>query len=118
MSTLMPDSDAAQASEGERTTLLVTYVLDVLAPITGFLAAIVSVIISHIKVGETQNGFIRNHHRWLIRTFWWNLLWCVVFGVLTIVFVGYLGFVGLVIWWLYRVIRGLIAYSNGNLLPE
>lgn len=118
MNVPMTASDAAQASEGERTTLLVAYVLDVLAPITGFLAAIVSVIISHIKVGETQNGFIRNHHRWLIRTFWWNLLWCVVFGVLTIVFVGYLGFIGLVVWWLYRVIRGLIAYSNGNLLPE
>ncbi|SFF65433.1 Uncharacterized membrane protein [Fontimonas thermophila] len=118
MRDIAPLSDAAQASDGERTTLLAAYVLDALAPLTGFLAAIVSVIISHIKVGETRNTFIRNHHRWLIRTFWWNLLWCVIFGMLTIVFIGFIGLFAMLIWWLYRVIRGLIAYSNGELLPE
>ncbi len=118
MSAVLPPSDAEAASEGERTTLLVAYVLDALAPMTGFLAAIVSVIISHIKVGETRNAFIRNHHRWLIRTFWWNLLWGLVFALLTLVFIGFFGLAALLIWWLYRVIRGLIAYSNGALLPE
>ncbi len=110
-------SDAAQAEQGERTTLIIAYGLDLLAPFTGFLIAIVSVIISHIKVGETRNDFIRSHHRWLIRTFWWNLLWAIVFGALTLIAIGYIGLVALVIWWYYRMIRGLIAYSNGQPMP-
>jgi uncharacterized membrane protein len=55
--------DAVAAEQGERTTLIVAYALDLIAPFTGFLIAIVSVIISHIKAGETQNHFIRSHHR-------------------------------------------------------
>jgi uncharacterized membrane protein len=114
---LYDPSDAAAAEPGERTTLIVAYALDLIAPFTGFLVAIVSVIISHIKAGETQNQFIRSHHRWLIRTFWWNLAWAIVFGLLTLVLIGYLGLIGLVIWWYYRMIRGLIDYSNGKPMP-
>lgn len=110
-------SDAELAEPGERTTLIIAYALDLIAPFTGFLIAIVSVIISHIKAAETQNAFIRSHHRWLIRTFWWNLLWAIVFGVLTLVFIGYFGLLALVIWWYYRMVRGLIDYSNNRSMP-
>lgn len=110
-------SDAASAETGERNTLLVAYVLDAVAPFTAYLAAIISVVISHIKVGETNNEFIRSHHRWLIRTFWWTLLWGVIFGLLAIVLVGFVGLFGLLIWWIYRVVRGLIDYSNNKPMP-
>jgi len=110
-------ADAQTAETGERNTLLVAYVLDALAPMTGFLAALVSVIISHIKVGETQNEFIRSHHRWLIRTFWWSLLWGVIFGALAIVMVGFIGLFGLLVWWIYRIVKGLIDYSNSRPMP-
>lgn len=110
-------SDAASAETGERSTLMVAYVLDALAPFTGFLAAIISVVISHIKVGETNNAFIRSHHRWLIRTFWWTLLWGAIFGLLAIVLVGFVGLFGLLIWWIYRVVKGLIDYSNNKPMP-
>ncbi|MDD3763246.1 MAG: hypothetical protein PHP86_08165 [Nevskiales bacterium] len=119
MSEFDNDIEAAQlATDGERSTLLIAYVLDLVAPFTAFLAPLISVIISHIKVGETRNAFIRSHHQWLIRTFWWNLLWAVIFGLLTLVWIGFIGLFGLLVWWLYRVIRGLIAYSNGQPMPH
>lgn len=111
------NSDAADAPTGERNTLMIAYVLDAIAPFTGFLAAVISVIISHIKVNETQNAFIRSHHQWLIRTFWWSLLWGALCGILVIVLIGYAGLFALVVWWLYRVIRGLIDYSNNRPMP-
>ena len=95
-------------SEAERSTLLITYVLHALAPFTA-LTGIIAVIISHIKVGETQSPFIRSHHSWLIRTFWW--------GVLTMVVIGVFGFIVLGIWWLYRTIRGFINYSEKRPMP-
>lgn len=104
-------------SDGERTTLIIAYILDVLAPFTSGLLAIISVIISHIKVGETNSEFIRSHHRWLIRTFWWGLLWGMIFGILAYLFIGIPLLIALAVWWWYRIIRGLINYSNGSSMP-
>lgn len=112
--TAIPAQD--QGSEADRQMLTITYVLHVLAPFTG-ITGIAAVIISFIKVNETQSEFIRSHHRWLLRTFWWGLLWSLVCYVLTFVLVGILGFVALGIWWLYRTIRGFINYSERRPMP-
>lgn len=118
----MQDSNAPAAmseagSESERSTLLITYVLHALAPFTA-LTAIIAVIISHIKVRETQSPFIRSHHSWLIRTFWWGLLWFVVSSILVWVLIGFLGYVIVGLWWLYRTIRGFINFNEKRPMPE
>lgn len=112
----MDTTAADTGTEAERNLLLITYILHALAPFNG-LTAIAGIIISHIKVNETASAFIRSHHSWLIRTFWWGLLWAVVCGILTVILVGALGFVVLGIWWLYRVIRGFINYSERRPMP-
>lgn len=105
-------SDGQAASEAERTTLLVAYVLQAISPFTAFMASIVSVVISYIKSAETQNEFIRSHHRYLIRTFWWTLILGFVFGLLCWIIIGIPLLVGLGIWWIYRMVRGFIAYGE------
>jgi len=105
-------------SEAERNTLLITYVLHGLAPFTALAAAVIAVIISHIKVRETQSAFIRSHHSWLIRTFWWGLVWSVICGALTLLLIGYVGLGVLALWWLYRTIRGFINYNEGRSMPD
>ncbi len=67
------DTEIASAdigTEQERNILVIAYVLHALALVTG-LTAIAGVIVNHIKINETQSPFIRSHHSWLIRTFWW-----------------------------------------------
>lgn len=108
---------ADTGSEAERNTLLITYVLHGLAPFTALTAAVIAVIISHIKVRETNSAFIRSHHSWLIRTFWWGLLWSLICGALTLLLVGYVGFAVLAVWWLYRTIRGFINYNEKRPMP-
>lgn len=110
----LPVSDAG--TEAERNTLLITYVLHALAPFTA-LTAIIAVIISHIKVGETQNEFIRSHHSWLIRTFWWGLLWTVISSILVFVLIGFIGYAAVALWWLYRTVRGFINYGEKRPMP-
>lgn len=109
-------SDAEQATESERTTLLVVYVLHAAAILVG-LTAIVGVIISHIKIGETQNEFIRSHHRWLIRTFWFGMLWSAVSFALTFIAIGLLGFIAVGVWWIYRIVRGILNFSDRKPMP-
>lgn len=110
-------STADTGTESERTTLLIAYILHALSVIAGGLTSIVGVIINHIKVNETQSEFIRSHHRWLIRTFWLGLLWGVVCTVLAFVAVGFIGFAILAIWWIYRVVRGILNFSDCKPMP-
>ncbi|WP_051361960.1 DUF4870 family protein [Solimonas soli] len=109
--------DGPDASERERTTLIVAYVLQAISPFTCFLATIISLVISYIKVSETRNAYIRSHHRYLIRTFWWTLLWGLVFGALCWVLIGIPLLLGLYVWWIYRLVKGFIAYAERRAMP-
>lgn len=109
-------TSADTGNESERSTLLITYVLHALAPFTA-LSAIVAVIISHIKVGQTQSAFIRSHHSWLIRTFWWGLLWFAISSVLVFVLIGFIGYVVVGLWWLYRTVYGFVNYNEKKSMP-
>lgn len=104
-------------SEGERSTLLIAYVLHIIAPFTLWTAAIIGVIIDHLKVNDTTSAFISSHHRWLIRTFWWGFLWLCIATVLMLVLVGYLVYLVVAIWWLIRVVRGVLNYLERKPMP-
>ncbi len=108
---------ADNGTDGERSTLLLAYVLHIMAPFTFWTAAIIGVVIDHIKINETSSEFIRSHHRWLIRTFWWGLLWLVVTTGLMLILIGYLLYFVVAIWWFYRVIRGVLAYVERRPMP-
>ena len=111
---------AAEPNENERNTLLIAYILYCATVVTG-VACIAGVIVSHIKINETGNEFLRSHYRWLIRTFWFSLLWWAISGALVGTFVlailGGIGFCISAVWFLYRVIRGLISFSERRAMP-
>lgn len=117
-STIVP---SAEPSESERNTLLAAYVLYGVTPFTGGLAAVAGVIINHLKVNDTGNEFLRSHHRWLLRTFWYGLLWTAVLSLLmfTIVLVpvALCGYVATGIWYIYRVVRGAINFADRRAMP-
>lgn len=110
------DPGGDTGSEGERNIVLISYILHGCAVFT-LITAVVGVIMNHLKVNDTRSEFIRSHHRWMLRTFWWGLLWAVICTVLTVVFIGVIGFFILAIWWIYRLVRGVIAFSERRPLP-
>ncbi len=109
------------APEGERTILLITYILYALVPFSVGLTSVVGVIINHIKIGDTASPFIRSHHLWLMRTFWYTLLWLVICGALmvTIVLIPlcWVGFGVIALWHLYRLVRGGINFLERRPMP-
>jgi uncharacterized membrane protein len=102
--------------DNERTVLLVTYVLHGFGAFTG-ITAFIALIINYIKIKETRSEMIRSHHRWMLRTFWWGLLWSAVCFVLYLVVVGVVGFFILWLWFLYRVIYGVINFIEHKPMP-
>lgn len=37
--------------------------------------AVAGLIVNYVKRGEARGGIADSHHEWLIRTFWYGLLW-------------------------------------------
>ncbi len=104
-------------SEPERNTLLVAYILHALGAFTGGITAIAGVIVNHLKVNDNDSSFVRSHHRWLLRTFWFGLLWALVASILAFIGIGFLIYFAVAIWYIYRIVRGFLSYSERKPMP-
>ena len=82
--------------------------------------SVIAVILNSVKRSEVRGTWLESHFRWQIRTFWFGLLWIVLclgfvvatFGVGILIAWLPMGLVGL--WFVYRVIRGWVALSDGR----
>jgi uncharacterized membrane protein len=106
---------AAGMTEPERTTLLITYLLHAVAVVNG-LTAVIGVVINHLKI-DAVGSLAKSHHRWLIHTFWWTLLWTVLATILTVAGIGMLIYLVVAVWWLYRIARGLLNFVDHKPMP-
>ena len=103
---------------------LVSSGFPLIAPLMG-IVGIVAIILAYVKRGEASGTWLESHYRWLIRTFWFSLLWgalgAVIFVLLLIivigVFIGYLIWVATTIWVLYRLVRGYTLFNASKPIP-
>ena len=103
---------------------LVSSGFPLIAPLTG-IVGIVGIILAYVKRSEATGTWLESHYRWLIRTFWYSLLWgaigAVVFVVLAIIivglFIGYLIWVATTIWVMYRLVRGYVLFNDSKPIP-
>ena len=103
---------------------LVSSGFPLIAPLIG-IVGIVGIILAYVKRSEAAGTWLESHYRWLIRTFWFSLLWgaigAVVFVLLLIVvigvFIGYLIWVATTIWVLYRLVRGYTLFNESKPVP-
>ena len=65
---------------------LVSSGFPLIAPFFGVLG-IVAIIIAYVRRGETAGTWLASHYRWLIRTFWFSMLWAAL-GWLVLVTLG------------------------------
>ncbi len=110
----VPDLNLRSHPDGG--ALFIAYALDSIAIFVP-VAAIASVIISHIKINEAQSEAIKTHHRWLIRSFWWTLLWLAIGAPLYIVGIGWFIHIAAWIWWVYRVVYGFLHFYENKPMP-
>ena len=123
-----PEATSAGSSVTERdvssslTITQVMYVLHALAPFTMWTLAVVAMIIGLVKRDEVRGTWLDSHYAWMSRTFWWGILLAIaawtIFWVLGLLTLG-IGMavlwvlpVAVVIWYLYRVIKGWLALND------
>ncbi len=102
--------------EGERTLVLVSYVLHLVGAVAG-LTSIVGLIINYVKRRGYDDVF-DSHHAWMISSFWWALLWVVIGCITIFILIGWAILFVVWVWYIYRHVRGLIAFLNGEPMPR
>jgi uncharacterized membrane protein len=98
---------------------LLTGILGVATVVGSFLIgwpSIIAVILNYVKRSEARGTWLESHFRWQIRTFWFGLLWFCLslpFVVLTLG-LGVIAWVPLGVWFIYRIVRGWMALTDGR----
>ena len=103
------------ASE-RRVVMHILYGLHTLAWLSAGTFAVVALIVNYIQRGEENDPVIIGHHNYMIRTFWWTLLWLVLCSWLWLLFVlpGVVAYAIIGLWYLYRCIRGWVRMNDGK----
>ena len=94
------------------------------APLLG-LVGIVAVIIAYVKRGDAAGSWVASHFHWLIRTFWWSLLWALLGGLVLITLgliligipIAYFIWAVDTIWVIYRVVKGYLLFHESKPIP-
>jgi uncharacterized membrane protein len=102
--------------EGDRTMVVASYVLHLIGAVTG-IASIVGLIINYVK-RDRYDELFDSHHAWMIRSFWWAILWVVIGCITFIILIGWVILFLVWIWYIYRHVRGLVALLNGEPMPR
>lgn len=103
---------------------LVSTGMPLIAPLTGLLG-IVAVVVCYVKRDDAAGTWVASHLTWLIRTFWWSMLWAAIgwafmltLGLLLIgipIAFGIWFVAG--IWVLYRLVRGYLLFKDSRAIP-
>lgn len=104
--------------EGIRRLTMVVYLLQIVN-LFGVPGAVVGVIINYVKREEARDSVWESHFRWQIRTFWWALLGAVLsYPLILVLGLGLLTGALVWCWYVYRIVRGLLAFNDGKPLPR
>lgn len=81
-------------------------------------AALAAVILAYVKRSDASGTIYASHLDWVIKTFWWGLLWVVLSGLLTAIFIGWVTGIVAVVWIIHRLIKGWLALASGQALGQ
>lgn len=118
----MSDSDVVDVNgknSNDRTVMHVLYGLHTVAWLSAGTFAVIALIVNYIRRGDETDPTYLGHHNYMIRTFWWTVLWLILLFPLwfLLVFPGAVAYFVVGLWYLYRCIRGWSKFLDGKPAP-
>ncbi|GAA0548559.1 putative membrane protein [Rhizomicrobium palustre] len=95
-------------TDSNRTLAIVAYILFLVGWPTLHMATIGGVILAYVQRGEARGTLWESHWEAIISTFWISLVIGLAALPLCLIGIGLLVYPVLVVWFLYRTIRGLV----------
>ncbi|HUH60540.1 MAG TPA: hypothetical protein VL001_10740 [Candidimonas sp.] len=78
------------------------------------IASIAAIVLAYLKRGDAAGTVYASHFDWVIKTFWWGLLWFVLSGLATFIFIGWITGLIALVWVVYRVAKGWLALAGSR----
>ena len=101
-----------------RTWAIIVWGLYLASFVTVFLTIVVGVIIAYVKRRDLAGTPFESHMTSAIRTFWISVIGSIIGYVLTLVLIGFAVIFVLVVWLLFRSVRGLIRAVDGRAIDN
>lgn len=98
----------ATGTQSQRTTVIISYILLLVGWPTLHLATLVGVVLAYVQRGEARGSLWESHYEAIISTFWISLVVGLAAIPLCFVVIGFPILAGVIVWFLYRTIRGLV----------
>lgn len=112
-SSITPDMHSPAPKDDAKNLTMIIYALQAASFIVG-LTFLVAVVMNYIKKEDVAGTWLDSHFRWQIRTFWFGVLWMLVGGLLTLIFIGVLVLLANAIWIIYRIAKGWIYLADNK----
>jgi uncharacterized membrane protein len=79
--------------------------------------AVIALIVNYIARSDETDALYREHHSYMISSFWWTMLWLLVTSplFLLLVFPGAFAWFVVSLWYLYRCIKGWLRFNNNRM---
>ncbi|HZX28244.1 MAG TPA: hypothetical protein VFF16_14330 [Telluria sp.] len=78
-------------------------------------------VVNYLKRPDSQGTFVFSHHSWMIRSYWYYLLWMAVGWLLMVTLIGIplavVVFIAAWLWEAYRLVRGFVDLNNNREMP-
>jgi uncharacterized membrane protein len=105
--------DAAGKAGNDRLVMQILYGLHTLAWFSAGVFALLALIINYLRRADETEPLYLAHHRYMIATFWWTLLWLVLLSPLWLLFFlpGALAYALVWLWYLYRCLKGWLRFN-------
>jgi len=85
----------------------IIYVLYLAGFVLG-ITPLIGVVMAYIARGSAPD-WLATHYRYQIRTFWIAFLYSVISALLTVILIGFLGFLAIAVWMIIRCVKGFQA---------
>jgi uncharacterized membrane protein len=107
-------SGAIRSQESFRGSAILIYILFLIGWPSLHLATIVGLVLAYIQRGDARGTLWESHFSNIIEVFWISLLVGIIAIPLCLVGVGFVVLGLLVVWYLYRTIKGLVRAVDGR----
>ena len=106
-------STAAEVDDNLKNLTQLVYILQAISLVVG-VTAIAGLILNYLKRDEVKGTYLEAHFTWQIKTFWYALLGMILGWLLAIVLIGFLIWAVVGLWYIYRVVKGWLAFNDGK----
>ncbi|AZS77697.1 MULTISPECIES: DUF4870 family protein [Achromobacter] len=78
------------------------------------IATLAAVVLMYLKRSDAAGTVYAAHFDWMLRTFWWAMLWLAISAIAIYIFIGWISLIATIVWVLYRLIKGWLALLDGG----